>query len=115
MDLEWKWGRVVRAMSMVIGVGSWTGGLVSCCAASSVFGICCWDWDWRCWRRSEAKMVIMASLCSKGAGWGALSAFWVARRRRSRLGERACLSERRADVAMRRWARVGGLKDESRM
>lgn len=110
MDLEWKWGRVVRAMSMVIGVGVWTRASVSC-ARSSVSSC----WVWRCWRRSEAKMVIMASLCSKEAGWGALSAFWVARRRRSRLGEGACLSERRADVAMRRWARVGGLKDESRM
>lgn len=57
----------------------------------------------------------MASRCSKEAGWVALSAFWVARRRRSRFGEMACASERRADVAMRRWARVGGLKDESRM
>lgn len=62
-----------------------------------------------------AKRVIMARRCSKGAGRGALSALRVARRRRRRGGVVQRGWERRALVAMRRWARVGGLKDESRM
>ena len=112
--MEWKWGRVVRAMSIVIsGSGSGSGS-----------GSSCW-WAWvvgfgRCWvrsscSRSEANSVIIVRRCSKAAGWGALSAFLVARRRRSRVGEKLGGEERRADLQIWRWARVGGLKDESRM
>ena len=64
----------------------------------------------------EAKISIITSRCSKAAGLGALSAFWVARRRRRRLGVGAAIgSERRAVLAIRRCARVGGLKELSRM
>lgn len=67
-------------------------------------------------RSSEAKISIITRRCSKAAGFGALSAFWVARRRRRRFGRGVGIgSESRACVAMRRWARVGGLKEESRM
>lgn len=65
-------------------------------------------------RRSEANSCIMARRCSNGAGLGALSAFWVARRRSNRLGDGEGLeSVRRADVAIRKWAIVGGLNEES--
>lgn len=67
-------------------------------------------------RRVEAKISIITSRCSNEAGLGALSALCVARRRRRRLGEGLGMgSARRAVLAMRRWARVGGLKEESRM
>lgn len=74
------------------------------------------DWDCgRVARRSEANICIMTRRWWKEAGLGALSAFWVARRRRRRFGEgEGCVSWRSAEVAMCRWARVGGLKDESR-
>jgi hypothetical protein len=65
-------------------------------------------------RMSSARRVIMARRCSKEAGLGDLSAFWVARRRMRRRGEGYFGSER-AEVAMLRWAFVGGLKEESRM
>jgi hypothetical protein len=52
---------------------------------------------------SDAKISIMMSRCSKAAGLGALSAFWVARRRSRRFGEGLDMeSESRAFVAMRR-------------
>lgn len=63
--------------------------------------------------RSCANNCIITNRCGKEAGLAALSAFWVARRRTRRRvvfgGE-----ELRALVARRRWARVGGLKEESR-
>ena len=63
--------------------------------------------------RSEAKICIMRSRCSNEAGLGALSAFWIARRRRRRFGAGEWWeSWRRAEVAIRRCARVGGLKEE---
>ena len=73
-------------------------------------------------RRSEAKICIMSNRWGKDAGLGALSAFWVERRRRSRFelgvgeeeGDWNCESWSRAEIAMRWCARVGGLKEESR-
>jgi hypothetical protein len=80
-------------------------------------------------RRSEAKICIMSNRWGKDAGLGALSAFWVERRRRSRfelgVGEEEeeeeeeeanwdCESWSRAEIAIRWCARVGGLKEESR-
>ena len=53
-------------------------------------------------RSSSAKIFIMASRCSNEAGLGALSAFWVARRRSSRLGFSLGLSFNRAEVQIRR-------------
>lgn len=64
-------------------------------------------------RRSRANKVIRRRRCSKEAGLGALSAFWVARRSSKRFGI-VPRSSVRADTAIRRWARVGGLKEESR-
>jgi hypothetical protein len=73
-------------------------------------------------RRSEAKICIMSNRWGKDAGLGALSAFWVERRRRSRFelgvgeeeGDWNCEPWSRAEIAMRWCARVGGLKEESR-
>ncbi len=56
----------------------------------------------------------MASLCSKAAGLGALSAFCVASSRSSLFGPAFDWSCNKADVHRRKWARVGGLKEESR-
>jgi hypothetical protein len=64
----------------------------------------------------------MTSRSSKRAGLEGLSAFWVARRRSSLLDvedgdadDDDVLDESvSAEIAMRRWARVGGLKEESR-
>lgn len=55
------------------------------------------------------------SRCSNEAGLGALSALLVASSKSRLLGDAVGASWRRAEVAMRRWARVGGLKEESRM
>lgn len=64
--------------------------------------------------RSVAKICIIVKRCSKEAGLAALSAFCVARRRTSRFGRgEGWESVNRADVAIRKWASVGGLKDES--
>lgn len=72
--------------------------------------------EWSVDNRSEAKICIMSKRCSKGAGCCALSAFCVARSRTSRLGDgEDCASCSKALVAMWRCARVGGLKEESRM
>lgn len=51
---------------------------------------------------SPAKISIISRRCSNEAGFGALSAFWVARRRRRRHRVLVLGCERRADVAMRR-------------
>ena len=59
----------------------------------------------------------MTSLSSNRAGLAGLSAFWVARRRRSLMERRSWergVEDVRADFAMCRCARVGGLKEESR-
>ena len=63
-----------------------------------------WEEDaWRLDKRSEAKICIISSRCSKEAGLGALSAFCVARSRRRRLGVgEGCESWTRAEVAIRR-------------
>lgn len=54
----------------------------------------------------------MAKRYSKEAGLGGLSAFWVARRRSSRVGRSGFSWS--AEDAIWRWARVGGLKEASR-
>jgi hypothetical protein len=56
----------------------------------------------------------MASLCTKLAGLGALSALCVLKRRSRRCG-RGSLVVESVDEAKARWARDGGLYEESRM
>ena len=59
-----------------------------------------WAWESMDWR-SDAKSCIMRRRWSKEAGLGALSAFWVASRRRRRLGgDEGWVSCRRAEAAM---------------
>lgn len=77
--------------------------------------------------RSCAKMVIITSLCSKLAGFAALSAFWIAKSSSNLFDDALIGSEfvvivdwggtscKRALVAIRKWASVGGLKEESRI
>jgi len=72
--------------------------------------------SFRVCERSSAKRIIMASLCSKAAGVGALSALWVLNSRSNRCGFSSrgpgdCIAE----VASARCAIEGGLKEESRM
>lgn len=65
----------------------------------------------------------MTRRSSNRAGFDGLSAFWVARRKRSLLldedddeevDDDALAESVIAEMAMRRWASVGGLKEESR-
>lgn len=96
--LSWKYGFFVTPISM--------GGISVSLDVVLDFR----KWDWRSW----AKRVIMTNRCSKAAGLDALSAFWVARRSKRRFGAVALGSCSNAEDAIRRWAVVGGLKDESR-
>lgn len=104
MDLAWKYGSVVTAMSTAVQGGVWGAE-----EEEEVVGQR---------SRSRAKMYIMASRCGNAAGLGALSALLMARRRSTRgtwvLSLPVDLWSERADSAMRWCARVGGLKEESR-
>ena len=66
----------------------------------------------RCDCRSCAKHSIMTRRSANEAGFDGLSAFCVARRRSNRDDTGVDLS-RNGELAMWRWATVGGLKEES--
>jgi len=80
---------------------------------SMVGGITSFEFSGYLDNRSLANRFIIRRRCGKDAGLAALSAFWMERRRRSREERRVFVE--RAEVAMCRWARVGGLNDESRI
>lgn len=82
--------------------------------ASEVLG-CVDEWDCcSCHCRSSAKIIIIASLCTKVAGVGALSALLVLNNSNNLRGAGSVVVLR-AVVANARCAREGGLYDESSM